>query len=138
MANTDVTTLKSAGLSTRKAEYGAGWKMTRGFFLNSFVISVVLDLASRFADGRLSNQKLIEADDEELARLLIEVRGIGRVRFWYDLLLVVGFDWLGHICQWTGEYLETQGSLCSSNNSGYVRHIFLEKARYSSRWCVPI
>jgi len=32
----------------------------------------------RFADGRLSNQKLVEADDEELARMLIEVRGIGR------------------------------------------------------------
>ncbi|KAL6310439.1 DNA glycosylase [Sparassis latifolia] len=55
----DVVTLKSAGLSTRKAEY-------------------VLDLAARFADGRLSTEKLLEADDEELARILIEVRGIGR------------------------------------------------------------
>ncbi|KAF8503093.1 DNA glycosylase [Gautieria morchelliformis] len=59
VGHTDVATLKTAGLSTRKAEY-------------------VLDLASRFADGRLSAQKLVEADDEELARLLIEVRGIGR------------------------------------------------------------
>ena len=42
-------------------------------------VIIVLDLASRFADGRLSTQKLVEADDEELARLLIEVRGIGRV-----------------------------------------------------------
>ncbi|KIJ39939.1 hypothetical protein M422DRAFT_32539 [Sphaerobolus stellatus SS14] len=59
VAETDVLVLKTAGLSTRKAEY-------------------VKDLASRFADGRLSNAKLAEADDEELARLLIEVRGIGR------------------------------------------------------------
>lgn len=37
------------------------------------------DLASRFADGRLSTEKLINATDEELAEMLIEVRGIGRV-----------------------------------------------------------
>jgi DNA-3-methyladenine glycosylase II len=36
-------------------------------------------LAFRFADGRLSTKKLIEADDDELAKMLIEVRGIGRV-----------------------------------------------------------
>jgi 3-methyladenine DNA glycosylase/8-oxoguanine DNA glycosylase len=39
----------------------------------------VKDLASRFADDRLSTEKLIAADDEELAKMLIEVRGIGRV-----------------------------------------------------------
>lgn len=39
----------------------------------------VLDLASRFADGRLSTDKLLHADDEQLANMLIEVRGIGRV-----------------------------------------------------------
>ncbi|RPD59779.1 DNA glycosylase [Lentinus tigrinus ALCF2SS1-6] len=54
----DITTLRTAGLSARKAEY-------------------ILDLASRFADGRLSTRKLLEADDEELHRMLIEVRGIG-------------------------------------------------------------
>lgn len=43
-------------------------------------VFVVKDLATRFADGRLSTQKLMQADDEELARMLIEVRGIGRVR----------------------------------------------------------
>ncbi|OAX44126.1 DNA glycosylase [Rhizopogon vinicolor AM-OR11-026] len=59
VANTDVVTLKSAGLSTRKAEY-------------------VKDLATRFADGRLSTEKLLAADDETLADMLIEVRGIGR------------------------------------------------------------
>jgi DNA-3-methyladenine glycosylase II len=42
--------------------------------------ALVKDLATRFADGRLSTQKLLEADDDELARMLIEVRGIGRVR----------------------------------------------------------
>lgn len=47
----------------------------------------VQDLATRFADGRLSTQKLLEADDDELARMLIEVRGIGRVRHpsWHQL-----------------------------------------------------
>lgn len=40
----------------------------------------VLDLANRFADGRLSTEKIFEANDEELAEMLIAVRGIGRVR----------------------------------------------------------
>ena len=39
----------------------------------------VLDLAARFADGRLSTEKLLEADDEELYEMRIAVRGIGRV-----------------------------------------------------------
>lgn len=59
VANTDIITLKSAGLSTRKAEY-------------------VKDLATRFADGRLSMTKLLNADDEELVQILTEVRGIGK------------------------------------------------------------
>ncbi|KAG1807692.1 DNA glycosylase, partial [Suillus subaureus] len=62
VANTDIITLKSAGLSTRKAEYGQ-----------------LKDLAARFADGRLSTEKLLAADDKTLAEMLIEVRGIGRV-----------------------------------------------------------
>ncbi|KAI0682419.1 DNA glycosylase [Cytidiella melzeri] len=57
----DIPTLRTAGLSQRKAEY-------------------VLDLASRFADGRLSTHKLLAAQDEELYEMLTEVRGIGRVR----------------------------------------------------------
>ncbi|KAI0087997.1 DNA glycosylase [Irpex rosettiformis] len=56
----DIPTLRTAGLSQRKAEY-------------------VLDLASRFADGRLSTEKVLAANDEELYEMLIEVRGIGRV-----------------------------------------------------------
>ncbi|KAI6125793.1 DNA glycosylase [Pisolithus croceorrhizus] len=59
VANTDIVTLRSAGLSTRKAEY-------------------VKDLAMRFADGRLSMTKLLNADDEELVQMLTEVRGIGK------------------------------------------------------------
>ena len=49
--------------------------------------ATVQDLATRFADGRLSTQKLLEADDDELAEMLIEVRGIGRVSSasWYQL-----------------------------------------------------
>ncbi|KXN90617.1 DNA-3-methyladenine glycosylase 1 [Leucoagaricus sp. SymC.cos] len=60
VAATDLSVLKTAGLSTRKAEY-------------------IQDLAKRFADGRLSTQKILSANDEELAEMLIEVRGIGRV-----------------------------------------------------------
>ncbi|KAJ7045514.1 DNA glycosylase [Mycena alexandri] len=59
VAETDIATLRTAGLSARKAEY-------------------ITDLAARFADGRLSTTKLIESDDDELAEMLIEVRGIGR------------------------------------------------------------
>lgn len=40
---------------------------------------LVQDLAGRFADGRLSTEKLLKADDDELAEILIEVKGIGRV-----------------------------------------------------------
>ncbi|KAJ7218071.1 DNA glycosylase [Mycena pura] len=58
VAETDISTLRSAGLSARKAEY-------------------IVDLAARFADGRLSTRKLIESDDDELAEMLLEVRGIG-------------------------------------------------------------
>jgi len=39
----------------------------------------VRDLATRFADGRLSNQKLLDANDEELFDLLTAVYGIGKV-----------------------------------------------------------
>ncbi|KAG6337089.1 hypothetical protein ID866_2000 [Astraeus odoratus] len=59
VSRTDISVLRSAGLSMRKAEY-------------------VKDLAARFADGRLSTMKLLQADDEELTRMLTEVRGIGR------------------------------------------------------------
>ncbi|CCM05461.1 uncharacterized protein FIBRA_07681 [Fibroporia radiculosa] len=55
----DLSILRTAGLSGRKAEY-------------------IHDLASRFSDGRLSTQKLLEANDEDLYDMLIEVKGIGR------------------------------------------------------------
>ncbi|KAH9998439.1 DNA glycosylase [Russula compacta] len=59
VATKDLTTLRTAGLSGRKAEY-------------------VRDLATRFADGRLTNQKLLLANDEELFELLTAVYGIGK------------------------------------------------------------
>ncbi|KAI5826604.1 DNA glycosylase [Schizophyllum commune Tattone D] len=59
VANTAIPTLRSAGLSQRKAEY-------------------IQDLARRFADGSLSTDKLLKATDEELAEMLIAVKGIGR------------------------------------------------------------
>ena len=39
----------------------------------------VQDLAERFVDGRLSTEKLRKASDEELAKMLIQVKGIGKV-----------------------------------------------------------
>ncbi|KAL1704113.1 DNA glycosylase [Schizophyllum commune] len=60
VANTAIPTLRSAGLSQRKAEY------------------TVQDLGRRFADGSLSTGKLLSATDEELAEMLIAVKGIGR------------------------------------------------------------
>lgn len=43
------------------------------------MIHSVQDLAARFADGRLTTEKIFEATDEELYEMLIAVRGIGRV-----------------------------------------------------------
>lgn len=54
-----IETLRSAGLSQRKAEY-------------------IKDLSTRFVDGRLSSEKLIEMTDEQVMEALIQVRGIGR------------------------------------------------------------
>lgn len=59
LASSSVPHLRTAGLSGRKAEY-------------------VLDLASRFADGRLSGSKLREMDDAGIMEELIQVRGIGK------------------------------------------------------------
>ncbi|KAI0315461.1 DNA glycosylase [Amylostereum chailletii] len=59
VAKTEIAALRTAGLSGRKAEY-------------------VQDLAARFADGRLSGQKLFDANDEDLYEMLTAVRGIGR------------------------------------------------------------
>lgn len=45
----------------------------------------VQDLATRFADGRLTTEKLLNATDEELFEMLIAVKGIGPVsQAWYE------------------------------------------------------
>ncbi|GAA5988903.1 hypothetical protein JCM10908_006219 [Rhodotorula pacifica] len=53
------TALRGAGLSGRKVEY-------------------VVELAERFADGRLDARKLWSMNDDELMETLVAVRGIGR------------------------------------------------------------
>ena len=58
MAASDVTFLRQAGLSQRKAEYIQG-------------------LAERFASGELSAKILIDASYEELVEKLTAVRGLG-------------------------------------------------------------
>ncbi|KAG8898956.1 hypothetical protein FRC00_002105 [Tulasnella sp. 408] len=58
VAAANLNNLRSAGLSARKAEY-------------------IMDLATRFSDGRLSAKKLAEGTDEEVYDMLIQVKGIG-------------------------------------------------------------
>lgn len=55
----DLPTLRTAGLSQRKAEYIHG-------------------LAEKFVSGELSSAMLISASDEELIEKLVAVRGLGR------------------------------------------------------------
>ncbi|KAL6707152.1 3-methyladenine DNA glycosylase [Coniothyrium glycines] len=55
----DIATLRTAGLSQRKAEYISG-------------------LAEKFASGELSASMLVSASDEELIEKLVAVRGLGR------------------------------------------------------------
>ena len=55
----DLPTLRTAGLSQRKAEYISG-------------------LAEKFASGELTAQMLVSASDEELIEKLVAVRGLGR------------------------------------------------------------
>lgn len=45
------------------------------------IIFLVRDLATRFSDGRLSTEKLLKSTDEELSEMLIEIYGVGKVRF---------------------------------------------------------
>lgn len=60
--------LRSAGLSGRKVEY-------------------ILDLATRFVDGRLCAKRLWEASDEEVMKELIAVRGVGAFCFLFFLFI---------------------------------------------------
>lgn len=55
----DIATLRTAGLSQRKAEYIQG-------------------LAEKFTSGELSAQMLVSASDEDLIEKLVAVRGLGR------------------------------------------------------------
>ena len=59
VAGRDISTLRTAGLSQRKAEYIQG-------------------LAAKFASGELSNDMLLKATDDELVDRLTAIRGLGR------------------------------------------------------------
>lgn len=59
VAGCEIATLRTAGLSQRKAEYIQG-------------------LAEKFASGELSARILATASDEELVERLTAVRGLGR------------------------------------------------------------
>ncbi|EME83945.1 uncharacterized protein MYCFIDRAFT_135013 [Pseudocercospora fijiensis CIRAD86] len=58
VAKTDIATLRTAGLSQRKAEYIQG-------------------LAQKFHSGELSAKMLMEGSDEEVMEKLVAVRGLG-------------------------------------------------------------
>jgi len=82
VAGEDVMRLKSVGLSMRKAEYGAF--LGFGGFVGALAIgdswlTAVICLAQHFVDGRLSTELLRDGTDEEVAKALIAVRGIGQV-----------------------------------------------------------
>ncbi|KAL2013884.1 hypothetical protein VTN00DRAFT_1409 [Thermoascus crustaceus] len=59
VAHCDISTLRTAGLSQRKAEYLQG-------------------LAEKFVSGELSTEMLLKASDEEVLEKLIAVRGLGK------------------------------------------------------------
>lgn len=59
VAKTDIPTLRTAGLSQRKAEYIQG-------------------LAQKFVSGELSTQMLMTGTDDEVMEKLVAVRGLGR------------------------------------------------------------
>jgi DNA-3-methyladenine glycosylase II len=59
VAKCDIPTLRTAGLSQRKAEYIQG-------------------LAEKFANGELTAEMLLKASDEEVLEKLIVVRGLGK------------------------------------------------------------
>jgi DNA-3-methyladenine glycosylase II len=59
VAKLDIATLRTAGLSQRKAEYIQG-------------------LAEKFVSGELSAQNLLTATDDEVMEMLIAVRGLGK------------------------------------------------------------
>ena len=74
----DLATLKTAGLSGRKAEYGS--KILHTSILQVTLLPfVVLDLAKKFTEGDLSTEILLQTKDEKLYDTLTAVRGIGRV-----------------------------------------------------------
>ncbi|KAL9108659.1 MAG: hypothetical protein Q9227_006605 [Pyrenula ochraceoflavens] len=59
VAKTDISRLRTAGLSQRKAEY-------------------VLGLAEKFASGDLTTEMLLKASDDEVMEKLVAVRGLGQ------------------------------------------------------------
>lgn len=78
VAKSEVMALKGVGLSTRKAEYGV-FKIPRVETWVSLIWLLVIALAEHFVLGTLSSQLLHDGTDEEVAKALITVRGIGQV-----------------------------------------------------------
>jgi hypothetical protein len=101
--------------------------------LNIFLCLSVKDLAARFADERLSTEKLLAADDESLAEMLIEVRGIGRVsRLYHKLCALLTSRFISPsglvsiICFFIQEYLIILAQLTCSQSSPSVVQTFFQ------------
>lgn len=65
------------GASLITVSFHCGWPSSGN--LGTYFVFPVHDLASRFADGRLTTEKLLSATDEELKEMLLAVKGIGPV-----------------------------------------------------------
>lgn len=76
MLQLDIPQLKSAGLSTRKAEYGELFILSEG--THHLTPAAVLSLAEHFASNKLSATFLETAPISDVSKALIDIRGIGQ------------------------------------------------------------
>jgi len=93
---------------------------------------LVQDLAAHFADGRLSTEKLLAAEDEELYTMLTSIRGIGRVS---PTLYHERITQTNSHRQWSGQWFlgnEPTPAITryEPHHSGHVRHILTPSSKH--------
>jgi hypothetical protein len=92
-------------------------------------------LATRFADGRLSNQNLLVANDNELFELLTAVYGIGKVS--PSTYFTLSADWKivfssSGLVSWPSFFREAM----LNQHSRDVCHLLFAAPRHSACWYV--
>ena len=135
VAGTDIATLRTAGLSARKAEYGERSPLPCPYHLLLTDWGSVLDLAAHFADGRLSTEKLLAAEDEELYTMLTSIRGIGRVSvvsFVPERVANKSFCRSGQVSDPLNELVFKITKRDTGCHSGHVRHFLTSSPKYPS------